>query len=187
MRFKMKSRWSVSLAIVLFGLGLSACGGAGRGASPSASLSSHGESAGSGSSEPAAYEGYGPKDEADEQKVAAIVERYYAAAAADDGAKACSMLYSHMANSVAEDYGQPPGPPELRGKTCAVVMSKVFKHRDGQPTADLTAITVIGMRTNKDNEALALLRSPAMAFGEISLHRQGSSWKILQLLGSPLQ
>jgi hypothetical protein len=42
------------------------------------------------------------------------------------------------------------------------------------------------MRVNKSEEGLALLHSPMMAYGEISLHREKGSWKVIQLLGSPL-
>jgi hypothetical protein len=135
-----------------------------------------------------AYEAYGPRaDAADRQEIVAVVKRYYAAAAAQDGAKACSLLYSGIAKSVPEDYGESPGTPYMDGKTCAAVLSKLFEHRNGQPTADLAAMEVADVRVNIYNEALVLLRLPTKTYDEVSLHREGKSWKILQLLGGPLR
>ena len=61
---------------------------------------------------------------AEERTATAFVKRYYAAAAAGNGARACSLLSTEIAGSVVEQYGRPPGPPGLRGTSCAVVMSK---------------------------------------------------------------
>src|SRR5258705_4632253 len=42
---------------------------------------------------------------ADRGTIAALVNRYFAAAAAGDGAKACPLMYSILEEAIAEDYG----------------------------------------------------------------------------------
>jgi hypothetical protein len=111
-----------------------------------------------------------------------LIQRYYAAAAGGDGPAACSMLFAGLAMSVPQDYGRPPGPPALRGRTCAVVMAKVFEQMHEQlvrerPALDVRSVRVAGSR------ALALLRFGAA--GEervVSLRREGSAWKMNGLL-----
>lgn len=121
---------------------------------------------------------------ADKRAISKLVKNYYAAAAADDGAKACRLIYSTLEEGIPEDYGKPPGPPEWKGKTCAVVMSKVFKHVPGQPAAVLAATRVTGIRLI-GNHGFAQLSSSAVPTGEISVQREGKAWKIETLLGRP--
>ena len=58
-----------------------------------------------------------PAGEPERRAIVTAVERYYQAALAEDGSKACSLLYSSLAEAAAEDYGQPGGPEYLRGDT----------------------------------------------------------------------
>jgi hypothetical protein len=123
---------------------------------------------------------------ADMQAVTALVERYYAAAAADDGAQGCSLMYSILAEAIPEDYGQPPaGPPSLRGKTCAVVMSKLFNQRHQQLAADSATLKVIDARV-EGNRGFALLSFKAMPARSIVIHRERDAWKIYALLDAEL-
>jgi hypothetical protein len=112
--------------------------------------------------------------------IASLVKRYYAAAAASDGAKACRLMRSP--ETIPEDYGQPPGPAYSRGKTCAVVMSKTFAHSHSQLAGRLA---VTGVRV-EGNEARALLGSRTLPAGFILLRRERGAWKIYELLGRPL-
>jgi len=112
-----------------------------------------------------------------------LVQHYYAAASADDGAAACSLLTSAMASSVPEDYGQSPAPADLRGKTCAEVMSKLFRHPYHLSTADLATTRVIGVRVN-GNHGFALLKSKMLRLGEMVVEREGDLWKVGVLIGS---
>jgi hypothetical protein len=120
---------------------------------------------------------------AKKRAIAAAVKRYYMAAAAGDGATACSMLVSSIARAAPEDYGQAPGPAYLRGaKTCAAVMSLLFKHDHSQLTG---MIAVTGVRV-EGNQARALLGSTTMPAGYISVERERGAWKIDALLGGAL-
>jgi hypothetical protein len=123
---------------------------------------------------------------ADKRVIAALVERYYAAAAAGDGAKACPLIFSLLAESVPEDYGQPPGPPSLRGKTCAVVMSKLFKQRHQELAVDAATFEVTGVRVD-GKRGLALLSFGSVRDRNIPVHREFGVWKIGDLVdsGSP--
>jgi hypothetical protein len=119
---------------------------------------------------------------ADERTVTALVRRYFAAAAAGDGARACSLVTSTFVRAIPEDYGQAPGPAYARGKTCPVVASKVFRHLRGKLAG---SIKVTDVRVN-GNEAHALLGSKTMPASYIALRRERGAWKIADMLGYAL-
>jgi hypothetical protein len=127
---------------------------------------------------------YGSEANAAELKaVTAVVERYYKLAAADNGAKACSMIDSSLAKSLPEDYGQSPGPAYLRGaKTCQAIMSLVFKYRHALVDAP---IHVTGLLV-KGDLAIALLGSKTLPAADITVKREHGRWQIDALLGTPL-
>lgn len=120
----------------------------------------------------------------EERSIVGIVKRYYAAAATDDGARACALLAPDFAKSVVEDYGHGSvGPSYLRnGTTCQTVLSLLFEHFHEELTA---AITVFDVRVS-GNQARVVLSSRTLRASDISLQREGGSWKIVQLLGTPL-
>jgi hypothetical protein len=119
---------------------------------------------------------------ADWRAIAALVKRYYAAAAADDGATGCSLIYSTFAKAVPEDYGQGAGPAYSRGTTCPVVMSKTFEHFHSQLAGPVivTSVRVSGL------EGRALLGSHTMVARYIRVKREHGTWKINQLIGESL-
>ena len=121
---------------------------------------------------------------AEERTIGAIVKRYYAAAVAGDGVRACSMIYSPFAKSVAEDYGRgSAGPRYLRGgTTCQSVMSLLFKHSQSELDASL-AVTDVRVEAN---HALALLGSRSVPASFITLQREHGAWKVAELLGNIL-
>lgn len=122
---------------------------------------------------------------ADQKAITALVNRYYDDGAADDGAGACGLIYSPLSESVAEDYGQSPGPAYLSGKTCAVVMSKLFLHPPSQPPSDLATTQVTGVRV-MGRKGYALLRSKAIPAGYIAVERELGAWKVGTIIGGPL-
>lgn len=110
--------------------------------------------------------------------VTAIVKRYYTSAVADDGAAVCALIVPVLKTAIPEDYGQSPGPTYLRGKTCAVVMSKLSKQRHQLLTGELATLTVTGVRVN-GTQAYALLRfrtTPEPRY--IPLQLESGVWKI---------
>jgi hypothetical protein len=118
----------------------------------------------------------------DSRAIAALVKRYYAAAAAANGARACPLIYSLFAEAIPEDYGRGAGPAYSRGNTCAVVMSKLFKHNHAQLPAK---IVVTAVRVN-GNQARALIGSVAAPASYLLLRRERGVWKVDALLGMPL-
>jgi hypothetical protein len=119
----------------------------------------------------------------DKQAIAAVVKRYYAAAVAGDGTRACSMILPSFAKAIPEDYGQAPGPAYLRGaKTCAAVMGLLFRqvHRQVAAAFEVTGVRVEGI------SALAILGSRVLPARYLSLERQGGAWRIVGLLDESL-
>jgi hypothetical protein len=116
--------------------------------------------------------------------VISLVRSYYAAAANDDGAKACTLLYSLLAEEIPETFGETPGPPALRGATCAVVMSKLFKQERHQLLTDQATLQVTAVRVKhlRGHALLYFARGPRDLF----IHREHGTWKVDELLDSPL-
>ena len=147
-----------ALAVVLLGAGVSACGGASTDAHPaSSSVASNSTTDSTTAPAPADTKTDGDRDNdiigapyddknnnrdlnfghaasaAEQMAIMALVKRYYATALAGDSAKACSIIYSTLAEAVPEDYGQPPGPLYMRGaKTCPTALTLFFKHFHAQ-------------------------------------------------------
>jgi hypothetical protein len=107
--------------------------------------------------------------------IAALLRRYYAAAAEGSGAKACPLLYYIVAESLPEEYGRPPGPLYLSGAdSCQAVLSRVFARFHAQLAQ---APTVKAVRVEGD-QAQALLAWSKLPAGSIELRREGSVWKL---------
>jgi hypothetical protein len=124
-----------------------------------------------------------PASTADRLAVTALVKRYYAAGAADDGAKACATMVPSVAQGTPEDYGRAPGPGYLRGaNTCKAVMSLLLEHFNSRfaPAFDVTGVRV------KGDDAYALLGSKTGPASYIILRRERGGWKVNGLLGGPL-
>jgi hypothetical protein len=125
-----------------------------------------------------------PASAADERAIAALVKRYFKAAAAVNGARACTMIVARRVKYIGgEDYNNPEGEPYLRGaKNCVSVMSRAFEHFHVEVSAPFA---VTGVRV-KGSEALALMGSRTQPASSISLEREGSVWKVEGLLSQPL-
>ncbi|HTA96910.1 MAG TPA: hypothetical protein VK730_04640 [Solirubrobacteraceae bacterium] len=115
--------------------------------------------------------------------VTKVVDRYYAAITADDGALACSLALPILATATPLDAGK-LGPDYLHGaKTCTQVMSLLSKHFRTQLR---TPVVVTGVRNNGE-DALAELGSKTMPAGWITLQSEHGTWRIAQLFGGPLE
>lgn len=121
--------------------------------------------------------------------ITALIKRYYAAALAGDGAKACSMIYSTLAESVPEDYGgashQPLPAPYLRGDTCPAVLTGLFKHLHTQLTVEVPKLEVARVRV-EEHHALVQLRFGKLPERQIPVAREGHTWKMEALLDAEL-
>jgi hypothetical protein len=122
-------------------------------------------------------------DAADRDAITNLVRRYFAAAATDNGAKACSLLNSFVAEAVAEDFSDTPS---LRGKTCAVVLSKFFRQRHKEILSDSTTLDVLIVNV-EGNKALVVMHFATSPLArKIAERREDGKWKILDLLDTPL-
>lgn len=173
---RIKRALSALLAAALLGMGCTACGEGSKGAG----AAPHGRYDGDDSEILSYGQAASP---ADARMIVALVERYYAAAAAGNAAGACALTYFILAETLPEDYGGPPGPQYLRGAmTCQAVLSRVFAHFHTQLVRPMT---VTGVRVDGDL-AYVVLSSTTMAPGYMEAKREGSVWKIDRVLAAPL-
>ncbi len=119
--------------------------------------------------------------QAETQAVAAVVKRYYAAAAAGDGMEVCALLYSSLAAGLGEDSSK-AGAPETAG--CAASANGLLAQEHDRLSADdVATMTVISVHA-KGGLALALVGFRTQPEGEILLRREGHAWKLDALLDS---
>jgi hypothetical protein len=114
---------------------------------------------------------------ADERAIAALVKRYYVAAAAGDGVTACRLIYSVIAESVVEEYGQLPA---LRGRSCPAVVSKLFRQHRSPSTGDAGALEVIRVRVDA-GRGVAIVRFGRLTERQVVVRREGGAWKLAAL------
>ncbi len=124
-----------------------------------------------------------PAGAADSAQIAALVKRYYAAAAAGNGTKACSLLFFALEESVAESYHWAPAPRYLNGAdSCQAVLSRVFARFHAQ----LRIRPAVALVHVEGKLAKALLIWPPLPPGYVEVKREGSSWKLDSLLAAPV-
>jgi hypothetical protein len=122
---------------------------------------------------------------ADRRAVTEMVKRYYTAAAAMDGVKGCSLIYSLLAEEIPELYGEIPDSPQLKGTTCSVVMSKLFKENHSRLVSDAATLQVRSVRV-MHNRALVMMSFRSMPQRDILVHREHRTWRIDELLDTKL-
>jgi hypothetical protein len=121
---------------------------------------------------------------AEARAIAAVVNRYFAAARAGDGAAACSAMASSFAKAAPDVYAGRAGPFYLRGaKSCRAVMSLAFAHFRSQLSG---AVVVTGVRVDGDGHAIAFLGSRTMPASAIAVNLERGRWKVSSLLGNAL-
>jgi hypothetical protein len=114
----------------------------------------------------------------DKLAVTSLVKRYYAAAAEGDGTKACLLISSILAESVAEEYGRLPA---LRGDSCAAVMSKLLEWHRQELAADVARLRVTKVQVD-GSQGWVLLSFGRRYERRMLVHRDSGAWKIDALL-----
>jgi hypothetical protein len=206
----------VLMAIVLFGLGSNACGGSTStlpARSASDAVAGGGERTATSSPPPVRgylhgdddgdldtlsyfddwhVRGYGhAASTSDRRAVEALVKRYYATAAAGDGATACSLMTSRLARSsdlgevVEETYPFAPNVPPLDGKSCVAIMSLLFGEDHRRLAADSATVQVIRVRVN-GVRGLALLGFRTTPERQIGVEREHGFWRVDTVLDREL-
>jgi hypothetical protein len=112
--------------------------------------------------------------------VRALLKRYYAAGLAEDGARACPLLYSLFEEEIPELYGEGSGAPYLQGSTCPQVMTKLFIHERRTLVAHAPKLRVVMLRV-KRLRGLAILSFGGAPDREIIVHRERRAWKVAVL------
>jgi hypothetical protein len=112
-----------------------------------------------------------------------VVRRYHRAAAALDGAMACSLTEPHFARAIPEDYGRAPGPRYLRGaRTCAAVMSLFFTRERSRFSR---ARVITGARV-RGSDAYVFVGSTTSRPEVVPLKLAGGAWKVTTVAAGQL-
>ena len=124
---------------------------------------------------------------ADRRAITSLIKRYYAAALAENGARACSLLYSTLAEAITIDYSGEPGVSYMQGaKTCGAAMALYFKHFHPQLVAEVPKLEVTLIHL-VEHHGLAQLRFGTLPERETSIQREGHTWKMTSLLDNQLR
>ena len=114
-------------------------------------------------------------DQVDKRAVTALIKRYYAAAAAGDGAEACPLLYSTLARGLAEGQGQSG---QSGGNACAAALSSLFEQQRQQLEADQVATMVVPDVRLTGSIGTATVGFRAVPVGHFFVKRERGVWKI---------
>jgi hypothetical protein len=107
------------------------------------------------------------------QPIAALVARYYQAAAAGDGRTACSLLFAPVAQSLPEEEGS-------SSSSCAHAIARLFRRRARRLKSEAQRLDVVGVRVEADRGWALLSFGHDRPPGRALLERQGSTWRIAQ-------
>lgn len=125
---------------------------------------------------------YGPAANAVERKaIVSLIERYYAAAAAGNGNRACSMLDPQIAETTVEEHHSSKGEPSLRGNTCSQILSRVFAKHHRELAADLPVLRV-GWIQLQAKQAVMLVHFGPTREVIVRERRRGDGWRMNTLI-----
>jgi hypothetical protein len=127
-----------------------------------------------------------PATPADVLSVTVFAKSYLAAAAAEDGETACSLMVASVSHTLVRKYGRASNARYLKGNVCAEVMSKLFTHEHERLTVEHAGAKVTGVRIS-GNRAYALLAFTTMPERRyLTVEREGDAWKLTgELVDSP--
>lgn len=130
--------------------------------------------------------GYGrPASAAEAAALTRLTRSYYHAASEVNGRAACALLYSLFAEEIPETYGEPPGPPYMRGRTCAAVMTKLFEHEHARLAAASDTLKVNAVRIHR-LRAHVIIGFSGVPYRDLVAHLEHGVWRVDELLDSPL-
>jgi hypothetical protein len=114
----------------------------------------------------------------------AFVKSYYAAAVAEDGAAACQLLVPSLAQGLGGSYEKSSEPTYLHGKTCAEVMTKLFKYRHKLMAAENAGFEVTDVRATSKTDFILLAFKGIRERRFMGVQREGNSWGLEALTDS---
>jgi hypothetical protein len=160
------------LSAAVLAASIPACGGEDEQDSPSASTDG---GDGTVMRDDSNVEAYGRgADAASEAAIGAVVTGFFDANAARDGAKACRLLSSTTKRQLGLTLGQSP---ELKGKGCSAILTRLFGLQSPQYRAAIKDIKVTGARLQGDR-GFVLLEARAIPGDAIPIRREGDVWKL---------
>jgi len=79
-----------------------------------------------------------PARAAEKKAIVSLLLRYYSAAAAGDGVRGCLLIYGYaLVGETAPEFARRRKAPTLTAKSCAVVMTRLFRRRRHELVGDL--------------------------------------------------
>lgn len=172
------------LAFALLSIGTSACGGATASHSSTTVKRDRDNDLDHNDDDAQALDWGHAAGPADRATITSLLTRYYAAAAAEEGATTCHLLMPFMAEAVAEDYGHNTETP---GHSCAAVMRKLFALRHQLLVIESASLKIYAMRVGEGKALTFLTFATLPEVREITERRDGSEWKVLELLDQILE
>ena len=167
------------VAATLVCLACVACGGTGGSHTTQAAARLDRDNDGDHNDDDAHILDYGhPAQGTERQAIVAALRAYYAAAAAEDGAKACAMLIPVVVESVVEEYGHSS---ELSGRTCAQVVGKLFVRDHAKLTRKYATFKIYAVRVGEMGELTVLTFTGDPEARQMSVRREGGVWKVMGL------
>ena len=125
-----------------------------------------------------------PATPAEHRAAVAFAKSYFAAAAAEDGARACKLLLPRLAKGIGGSYESRGDPSYLRGKTCPEVMTKLFRHRHKLMAAEAAGLEVTDVRVTTSTAFILLAFKGIVERRFMGVERFGKTWKLEALLDS---
>jgi hypothetical protein len=123
-----------------------------------------------------------PADAADTRAVTALVKRYYADAAREDGAAACGLLYAPREETIAAEYGGSGSATGKQSVTCGPALSGLFKELHGVLEADSAKLRVTAVRVELNRGSVQLHLAHVSVPHYIGVHRERGVWKMEMLV-----
>jgi hypothetical protein len=129
---------------------------------------------------------------ADALAMTPVLQRYYAATAAGDGAVTCEQLDRRLAAGVGLEASLPAkyrpaaGSSVFEGKSCGQVEALLSEWNRPQLRRQSASLVVVGVRMGRQGHALAVMRFRGVGERWIAMVREGGAWRVGALIDLPL-
>jgi hypothetical protein len=123
-----------------------------------------------------------PATPVEKQSAVEFATRYFRAASAANGQDLCGLITSRFARAIPRYFGGSDDPSYLRGKNCAEIMSKLFRHRHHQMQIESAGFEVTGLRIHGNVGYLLLAFTETSERHYISVEPEDGGWKMSEEL-----
>lgn len=122
-----------------------------------------------------------PATPAQWQATEALARRYFAVAAAENGAGACPLLVVSLGSTLGGSYERHSDPSYLHGKTCPAVMTNLFVHYHRLMVKKAKGLEVTAVRVQGPAADVLLAFKGIRSRGWMGLALEGRLWKLKEL------